>query len=68
MNIKSNAEEYFTIDKGVGNGYDVYYRRKHGCYYYTVTTNDSGCLMYSKTHKVPREIFDKLKGERNERH
>lgn len=65
MNPKPNAEEYFTVDKGVGNGYDVYYRKKHGCYYYTVTTNDNGSLMYSHAQRVPREVFDQLK-ENNE--
>ena len=63
MTQKLSIEEQFTVDHGVGKGYTVYYRRKNGCYCYTVTTDNNGSLLYSKTHRVTIEEFDRLKEE-----
>ena len=62
-----NAEERFTIDHGIGNGYTVYYRRKNGCYCYTVTYDDNGCLIYSHTNRVPLESFNYEKEKANDK-
>lgn len=60
--IEHNSnDEQFTVDKGDGNGYEVYYKKKNGCWWYTVTYNDNGCRMYSRTHRLPRELFDQMK-------
>ena len=56
-------EEQFTVDNGIGKGYTVYYRKKNGCFWYTVTHNDNGCLAYSRTHRLPKELFYKIKEE-----
>lgn len=59
--VKSTYDEQFTIDLTDGSGYEVYYREKNGCWWYTVTYNDNGCRSYSKTHSLPRELFDQMK-------
>ena len=64
--IKGEVKEQFTIDNGTGKGYTVYYRKKNGCYYYTVTHNDSGNLIYSKVHRIPKDKFYELKETTNE--
>lgn len=56
-------DEQFTVDLGPGKGYEVYYRRKNGCWRYTVTYNDNGCRNYSKTHRLPRELFEQIKAQ-----
>ena len=61
----NKSDEQFTVDNGVGNGYTVYYRKRNGCYYYTVTHNDNGVLIYSKAHRIPRDKFYELKEKYN---
>lgn len=58
----SNGEQ-FTIDKGDGNGYEVYYHRKNGYWWYTVTYNDNGCRAYSKTHRLPKEMYEEMRAQ-----
>lgn len=57
----NSHDEQFTIDLADGSGYEFYYRDKNGCWWYTVTYNDNGCRAYSKTHGLPRELFDQMK-------
>lgn len=58
-----NAEESFTIDHGISNGYEVYYHKKNGYWWYTVTYNDNGCRNYSRTHRIPRELYEQIKDQ-----
>ena len=58
-------DEQFAVDLGPGKGYEVYYRRKNGCYCYTVTYNDNGCRNYSRTHRLPRELYEQIKEQNN---
>lgn len=60
-------DEQFTVDLGPGKGYEVYYRRKNGCWWYTVTYNDNGCLNYSRTRRLPRELYEQIKEQNNGR-
>jgi hypothetical protein len=60
--IKPNSsDEQFTVDLADGSGYEVYYHEKNGYWWYTVTYNDNGCRAYSKTHRLPKELFDQMK-------
>lgn len=64
--IKGEVKEQFTIDNGTGKGYTVYYRKRNGCWWYTVTHNDNGCLIYSPSHRIPKNKFYELKETTNE--
>lgn len=67
MNTKENpAEDKFTVDLGDGKGYEVYYRKRNGCWWYTVTYNDNGCRNYSRTRRLPREMYEQIKEKHNE--
>jgi hypothetical protein len=61
MSSRDTPKDQFTIDRGDGNGYTVFYQRGHGCFYYEVTYNDNGCRNYSRTRRIPREIYNKEK-------
>lgn len=59
-------DEQFTVDNGTGKGYTVYYRKRNGCRWYTVTHNDNGNLTYSKVHRLPRELYEQIKEKKND--
>lgn len=59
--MSKQADDRFTIDKGPGNGYSVFYKSGNGCYFYDVGYNDNGCRFYSRTKRIPKEIYDKEK-------
>lgn len=57
----NSHDEQFTVDLEDGSGYEVYYREKNGCWWYTVTYNDNGCRNYSRTRRLSREVFEQMK-------
>lgn len=61
--VKSTYDEQFTVDLADGSGYEVYCREKNGCWWYTVTYNDNGCRAYSKTHRLPRELYEQMRSK-----
>ena len=55
------SDEQFTVDLEDGSGYEVYYHEKNGYWWYTVTYNDNGCRNYSRTHRLPKDIYEQMK-------
>lgn len=63
----ASIDESFTVDNGVGEGYTVYFRRGNGCWWYDVTYNENGCRAYSRTHRIPKILYDQIKEKNNDK-
>ena len=53
--------EQFTVDNGAGNGYTVYYKKGNACFYYNVSNDQNGKLLYSRTKRIKRAEFEAVK-------
>jgi len=59
----TEIEDRFTVERE--GGYVVYYHKGRRYYWYTVTYNDNGNLLYSHTHSIRKAEYERLKNERD---